>query len=650
MKRIRVGITGASGFIGKHFVEFFLRDGYDVVAYARDPQRLNFAGKNKKLSIVEGRMEDRKSLERFVAACDAIVHLAAGTRGAWDEYYTATVTGTENLLSLAQKNHLKKILVMSSIGNYDILRIPRGVVTEETALERRPELRGHYAHAKVLAEQCVLQRMKSSALPIILFRAGLVYARNMKTPLMGCGIRRGNRMLALGIARKRMPFVHIEDLYAATKMAVESDTQQAIYNVVSDEEPRIKSIVAEWNKYATQKVRILSVPKFFFSLNHLLLAFLPATSRLGRYNFLLCRTQKNVRYSADKIKRELGWLAKKSFSETMKDIALFHTKPVRAGVMGCGFAFQTLHAPVLLSNPRIRVVFLYDQDRALAERAREIFPDASIPDSFDAITKEAYDADFVSILTPPQTHFAIARVLMERGYHLLIEKPVTLTLKQARELEVLREASGVRVCVANNYRFRGNVRSLIGAAPSTPNEVYVKFWSGPVIQSKRGWRNEMKNALLYEMAYHFIDIALMLAGRNEKILHSEKNFDEKKILTALSLVAETERKSRLLFDCRLFPPYAETYIEARYSDKAYRASFYPEEFEVLAGGTNPIREIKKNVVTIARYARRRLTGDTPSHAELYRLFINAVRDPYERVPVSIGDVLPTMEVLEKLSR
>lgn len=652
MNRItKIGITGATGFIGKHFVELFLKDGYEVVAYIRPrassghaAERLDFLGNPENLRIVEGRMEDEKGLDTFVGACDAVVHLAAGTKGTWENYHEATVKGTDLLLSLAEKHSLKKLVIMSSLGDYDIMRAR--VITEESPLESHPDLRGHYAKSKILAEENILKKMEGGMIPIILLRAGLVYARNMKTPLVGCGIIRGRRGLGLGIGGKRMPYVHVRDLYEAAKMAMESDKRQAIYNVVSDEQPRIRKIVKLYNKYHPSPVRIFFIPKVFFIINHLLERIIPKTNRFGRYNFLLCRTQNNVFYSPEKIRRELGWKPAISFEETMKDMVEFHSSAVRVGVVGCGFAFRTLHLPVLQGNPRIEVRFVYDLHRPLAEEARKNFPNAEIPRDIDAIAKDTHDVDFIAILTPPHTHFSIAKTLMEHGYNLLIEKPLTLDAREARELKKIGEKNGVKICVANNYRFRENVRSLIEASPAAPDEICVKFWSGPVIQSEDGWRTAMKNALLYEMAYHFIDIALMLGGKNKIEIRKESVRDELGMLTSLAFEGETERKSRLRFDLRLFPPYVETHVEARYKHYALQAAFYPETFRRRAGATNPVREVKANILAILRYL---LNRGKSSHATLYTLFINSIKDPHEDIPVGIEDVMPTMDLIEALA-
>jgi predicted dehydrogenase len=59
--------------------------------------------------------------------------------------------------------------------------------------------------------------------------------------------------------------------------------------------------------------------------------------------------------------------------------------------------------------------------------------------------------DFVSIVTPNVSHFAIAKTFLEAGFHVVLDKPMTYTLEQAEELVRVVEASGRVFCLTFNY-------------------------------------------------------------------------------------------------------------------------------------------------------------------------------------------------------
>jgi predicted dehydrogenase len=59
--------------------------------------------------------------------------------------------------------------------------------------------------------------------------------------------------------------------------------------------------------------------------------------------------------------------------------------------------------------------------------------------------------DFVTIVTPNFAHFAPAMACMEKGFHVVIEKPITVTLDEAKQLQKKRDETGVLLCLTHTY-------------------------------------------------------------------------------------------------------------------------------------------------------------------------------------------------------
>lgn len=59
--------------------------------------------------------------------------------------------------------------------------------------------------------------------------------------------------------------------------------------------------------------------------------------------------------------------------------------------------------------------------------------------------------DFVSIVTPNHVHFAPAKMALENGFHVVCDKPMTLTIEEAEELEALVESTGLLFALTHNY-------------------------------------------------------------------------------------------------------------------------------------------------------------------------------------------------------
>src|SRR2546430_1726370 len=90
-------VTGASGFLGWHVARVLLERGYQVRALVRPGSHIS----NLDVEIVTGDLRDPASLERAVAGCGLLFHVAADYR-LWakdpSELYHSNVDGTRNLL------------------------------------------------------------------------------------------------------------------------------------------------------------------------------------------------------------------------------------------------------------------------------------------------------------------------------------------------------------------------------------------------------------------------------------------------------------------------------------------------------------------------------------------------------------------------
>ncbi len=76
---------------------------------------------------------------------------------------------------------------------------------------------------------------------------------------------------------------------------------------------------------------------------------------------------------------------------------------------------------------------------------------ATFQELFEREASREDRVDFVSIVTPNDTHYPIARLALEHGFHVVLDKPATHTSMQAQELEELAAAKGLVCCVTYNY-------------------------------------------------------------------------------------------------------------------------------------------------------------------------------------------------------
>ncbi len=111
---------------------------------------------------------------------------------------------------------------------------------------------------------------------------------------------------------------------------------------------------------------------------------------------------------------------------------------VRTGVIGVGYLGR-FHAQKYASLPQSRLVAVVDPDAGARERVASESGCRGVADFRDILG----EVDAVSIATPTPLHHPIARECLERGVHVLVEKPITETLAEARELVELADRTGL---------------------------------------------------------------------------------------------------------------------------------------------------------------------------------------------------------------
>jgi predicted dehydrogenase len=122
--------------------------------------------------------------------------------------------------------------------------------------------------------------------------------------------------------------------------------------------------------------------------------------------------------------------------------------PLRAGVIGVGHLGQH-HARLYASLPGSRLVAVNDQS---TERAHTIGDrhGARVCKSLDELLPLV---DVVSVAVPTSSHYAVARACLLAGKHVLVEKPIAVTMAEAQELVRLAEDKHCRLQVGHSERF-----------------------------------------------------------------------------------------------------------------------------------------------------------------------------------------------------
>ena len=127
---------------------------------------------------------------------------------------------------------------------------------------------------------------------------------------------------------------------------------------------------------------------------------------------------------------------------------------IRAAVIGVGYLGR-FHAQKYAQAESCELVAVVDADPAARATAQREFPCAVLADHRELLGR----VDVVSVVTPTPTHFAIARDFLAAQIHVLVEKPITETPAEARQLIELARAHARVLQVGHLERFNAAIRA-----------------------------------------------------------------------------------------------------------------------------------------------------------------------------------------------
>src|SRR5689334_8784139 len=131
---------------------------------------------------------------------------------------------------------------------------------------------------------------------------------------------------------------------------------------------------------------------------------------------------------------------------------------VTLGLIGCGY-----WGPNLIRNftkvRECRIEAVVDQRPDRLEAVRHLNPAMRATGSAQELI-ESDSIDAVVIATPISTHFDLAKACLESGKHVFIEKPLTRTSKEAKELITLAERTGRVLMVDHTFIYSGAVQKV----------------------------------------------------------------------------------------------------------------------------------------------------------------------------------------------
>ncbi|ARW17374.1 oxidoreductase [Komagataeibacter europaeus] len=187
--------------------------------------------------------------------------------------------------------------------------------------------------------------------------------------------------------------------------------------------------------------------------------------------------------------------------------------PLRVGLVGYGFAGRIFHAPLIAATPGLELVAVCSGQRDAVLRD---WPQVTVTATPEALFTLP-DLDMVVIATPNATHADLAITALRAGLHVVVDKPFTITLEQARMVAQVAREQGRFLSVFQNRRWDSDflgIRNLIVTGQVGRVTELESRMDRFRPQVRERWRetDEAGGGLWFDLGPHMADQALQLFG------------------------------------------------------------------------------------------------------------------------------------------
>ena len=223
---------------------------------------------------------------------------------------------------------------------------------------------------------------------------------------------------------------------------------------------------------------------------------------------------------------------------------------IGVGIIGFGLAGKVFHAPFVSAVPGLRLEAFVERKTDEAHRA---YPSTRTYRSVEELLRDP-KIELVVVATPNETHYGMARLALESGRHVVVDKPFAETSAQAEELIALAKARGKVLAPFHNRRWDGDFVTVKKVLAEGQLGRLVTFESHfdrfKPIPRDHSWKEAAHpaNGMLMDLGPHLVDQALALFGMPKLVTASVRNDREgSAIEDAFDIILTYDR---LLVFCR----------------------------------------------------------------------------------------------------
>lgn len=314
---------------------------------------------------------------------------------------------------------------------------------------------------------------------------------------------------------------------------------------------------------------------------------------------------------------------------------------IRFGIIGCGFISKR-HLDAIAHCQNAKLVAVSDIQKERMNEAITYYKNAS--NTHETIKQyttytdmvESEEVDAVVICTISGLHAEMAKISLIAGKHVILEKPMTLSLKEADDIIQLAKAKNLQLMICHQMRFRPIMQKIkevidegkigkpyLGVAS-------IRLNRSPEYYAGAAWRGDWgkDGGMLINQGIHVIDLLQWFLG------------DVKNVYGDISRFSQTKETEDIALGILTFANQAKGIIEANIitqpNNLGYHLSIYGEKgcISIEGPSLNSISRwfIKDEVTSLNELEQ--LTSDQNEQLYMYNNFIESIQTPNQQVLIS----------------
>lgn len=317
---MKVLVTGANGFLGRHVVDALTARGVDVRALVRPSARLpNWPAS---VEIFKGDLRTSGDLVGALDGVDTLVHLAAVVSGGEEAQFAGTVVGTERLLTAMAESACRRLVLCSSFSVYNYSATSE-TLDEDTPLHEPADVyvRDGYTIAKWWQERVTRRLAEKNGWDLTVLRPGFIWGRDHGY-LAALGQQFGRHHIVIG-PQTRIPMTHVENCADVFALAVTDPRARGrTLNVVDGPGETIWTYLSDHMRGSGQPGLRVPVP-YWLAISAVRAASATMFRRASKVPSILIPRRlesrlKPLRFENRRLLETLGWTPPLDYTECLR--------------------------------------------------------------------------------------------------------------------------------------------------------------------------------------------------------------------------------------------------------------------------------------------------------------------------------------------